>query len=267
MKKHKDVIAFTRELIALNTVNPPGNEAAAAELAGKLLSENGFQVDYISFGENRLHLVAQKGCSDNQAALIFSGHLDTVPAGAASWETNPWEGVIKNGKIYGRGSSDMKGAVAAMITAAIQVFETGTPSLGVKIVLTAGEETGCQGAKHLIAAQKNLGNAAGIIVGEPTGNLPAIGHKGGLYLKGTTSGKTAHSSMPHLGVNAIYKAAEAILEARKFEFNETHDPLLGFPTLNVGQVKGGKNLNSVPDQAEFTIDVRTTSQTNHQQLI
>ncbi len=267
MKKYKDVIAFTRELIALNTVNPPGNEAAAAELAGDMLSKNGFQVDYIPFGENRLHLVARKGCSENQPSLVFSGHLDTVPAGAASWETNPWEGVLKDGKIYGRGSSDMKGAVAAMIMAAIRAFETATPSLGVRIVLTAGEETGCQGAKHLISIQKELGNAAGLIVGEPTGNLPAIGHKGGLYLKGTTFGKTAHSSMPHLGVNAIYKAAEAILRAQKFEFNEAHDPLLGFPTLNVGLVKGGKNLNSVPDHAEFTIDVRTTSQTNHQQLL
>jgi succinyl-diaminopimelate desuccinylase len=161
----------------------------------------------------------------------------------------------------------MKGGIAAMTLAAIQAFETGNPPCGVRLIFTSGEETGCQGAKHLVEIHGNLGQAHGIIVGEPTSNIPAIGHKGGLYLKLSTSGKTAHSSMPHLGENAIYKAARAILKAEKFDFQDERDPLLGFSTLNVGKMQGGINLNSVPDHAEFTIDARTTTNVRHTELL
>jgi succinyl-diaminopimelate desuccinylase len=262
-----EVIELTRELIALDTVNPPGNEAPAARLVGKLLEANGFDVDYIPYGENRLHVVAQKGCGRNSLPVIFTGHFDTVPLGAVSWKTDPLGGEIKDGKIYGRGSSDMKGGVAAMVVAAIRAFEEGTPPEGVRLLLTAAEETGCQGAKHLVSTYKKMGRTQGIVVGEPTANIPAIGHKGGLYLNLKTKGKTAHSSMPHLGENAIYKAARAILKVEKFDFGKEEDPLLGFSTLNVGKMQGGINLNSVPDHAEFTIDARTTTKVEHHKLL
>jgi succinyl-diaminopimelate desuccinylase len=109
--------------------------------------------------------------------------------------------------------------------------------------------------------------AKGMIIGEPTANTPAIGHKGGLYLNITAKGKTAHSSMPHLGDNAIYKAAEAVLKFKEYVFQEKEDSLLGLPTLNVGKFNGGINLNSVPDHAEFTIDARTTKETDHNKLL
>ena len=107
------------------------------------------------------------------------------------------------------------------------------------------------------------GNASAIIVGEPTSNHPYIGHKGALYLNAVTTGITAHSSMPHLGDNAIYKAARSILKAKDFNFNAEKDPLLGFPTINVGRMSGGMNINSVPDHAEFSIDIRSTSKVDH----
>lgn len=262
-----EVITLTRELIALDTVNPPGNEAVAAKRVGNLLAENGFDVDYVPYGENRLHVVAQKEGRGAGPPVVFTGHFDTVPLGAKQWKTSPFGGEIKDGKIYGRGSTDMKGGLAAMVIAAIRAFEEGNPGAGVRLVLTAGEETGCQGAKQLVSTYKKLGHAAGIIVGEPTANIPAIGHKGGLYLNLSAKGKTAHSSMPHLGDNAIYKVACAILKAESFDFREEKDPLLGFSTLNVGKMQGGINLNSVPDHAEFTIDARTTANTNHKKLL
>jgi succinyl-diaminopimelate desuccinylase len=104
-------------------------------------------------------------------------------------------------------------------------------------------------------------------VGEPTASLPATAHKGAIYLKAVTSGKTAHSSMPELGVNAIYKAAGAITKIRDFRFEGEMDPLLGYPTINVGRIKGGKNINSVPDHAEFTIDLRTTTRVDHKDIM
>jgi succinyl-diaminopimelate desuccinylase len=262
-----DVISFARKLISFNTINPPGNEADAARFVGRFLAENGFAVEYIPYEKNRLHVVAEKGISDETPPVVFTGHFDTVPLGAREWSVDPFGGEVKNGKLYGRGSSDMKGGLAAMVIAAVLSFEETTPEGGVRLVLTAGEELGCQGAKQLVETSKNLGQACGIIVGEPTSNLPAIGHKGGLYLNLTTSGKTAHSSMPHLGDNAIYKAARAILKMEKFDFEVEEDPLLGWPTINVGKVFGGLNLNSVPDSAGFTIDARTTAKVDHQKLL
>ncbi|HPE74881.1 MAG TPA: M20 family metallopeptidase [Draconibacterium sp.] len=262
-----DVISLTRKLLAFNTVNPPGNESDAAKFIGALLFENGFAVEYVTFEENRLHVIAEKGCSVDSRPVVFTGHFDTIPLGARKWTVNPFGGEIKNGKLYGRGSSDMKGGVAAMVVAAIKVAEKDFPKSGVRFIFTSGEELGCQGAKHLVETYGIPGKAKGIIVGEPTANIPAIGHKGGLYLNLTTSGKTAHSSMPHLGDNAIYKTARAISKIEKFKFEVENDPLLGFPTINVGVVQGGMNINSVPDQAFFTIDARTTTKVDHQKLL
>uniref|UniRef100_UPI00321621AB M20 family metallopeptidase n=1 Tax=uncultured Draconibacterium sp. TaxID=1573823 RepID=UPI00321621AB len=261
-----DVINLTCELIRLNTVNPPGNEESAAKLCGALLAENGFEVKYIPYEENRLHLVARNKSGKGERPLVFSGHFDTVPFAVENWTVSPLGGEIKEGKVYGRGSSDMKGGLAAMMVAAICAVKK-KPDADVTLVFTAGEETGCQGAKHLVATYKEFAEAKGIVVGEPTGNIPAIGHKGALYLNITASGKTAHSSMPHLGDNAIYKVARAILTVESFDFKEERHPLLGLSTLNVGKMQGGTNLNSVPDYAMFTIDARTTSHTDHGDLL
>ncbi len=265
--KKEDVITLTRELIAFNTVNPPGNESKIARFLGSLLTENGFEVEYVPFEENRLHVIAEKGCSEKSSPVVFTGHFDTVPLGAKDWSFDPFGGEVKGGKLYGRGSSDMKGGLAAMVIAAILAFEEGSPDDEVRLVLTAGEELGCQGARQLVETYHKLGKAKGIIVGEPTANIPAIGHKGGLYLNLTADGITAHSSMPHLGDNAIYKVARAISKIEKLDFGSEKDPLLGFPTINVGTVFGGMNLNSVPDRAVFTIDARTTTKVDHGKLL
>ncbi len=263
----RDVIGLTQRLIAFNTINPPGNESELAKFAGSLLSENGYKVEYIPFEENRLHLIAEKGCSGGNPPVVFSGHFDTVPLGARSWTFDPLGGNIKDGKLYGRGASDMKGGLASMMVAAIIAFEKHTPESGVRLIFTSGEELGCHGSVHLVETYKNLGRARGIVVGEPTKNIPAIGHKGGLYLKLAASGITAHSSMPQMGDNAIYKVARAVVKIEKFDFDVEQDALLGMPTLNVGKISGGMNINSVPDHAEFTIDARTTTKVIHQNLI
>lgn len=161
----------------------------------------------------------------------------------------------------------MKGGLAAMICASRDAFRESDPAGGVRLIFTAGEEAGCQGAQHLTKEMKNAGSASAIIIGEPTSNLPAIGHKGALYLNAVTSGVTAHSSMPELGVNAIYKAAASILKVMNFRFNAERDPLLGYPTINVGKITGGLNINSVPDHAEFTIDIRTTTKIVHEEIL
>lgn len=263
----ENAISLTRKLISFNTINPPGNEMGIAKYVGGLLSENGFNVQYPIFKEGRLHVIAEKGLSPSVPPIVLSGHFDTVPLGAKKWSYSPFEGSIIGGKIYGRGSSDMKAGVAAMVCASIQAFEEGLPEGGVRLILTAGEELGCQGVQHLVNTFTKLGQASAIIIGEPTANTPVIGHKGGLYMNVSTSGITVHSSMPELGDNAIYKAAKAIIKVEGFNFRAEKDPLLGSPTINVGKINGGLNLNSVPDHAEFTIDVRSTTKVKHHEII
>ncbi|MER3375141.1 MAG: M20 family metallopeptidase [Allomuricauda sp.] len=253
-----DVIELSKELIRFDTRSPIGNEEEIALFVGNILKAEGFEVDYPSYAQGRLNLIASKGVSKDKKPIVFTGHFDVVPFGDKEWTVNPLGGIEKAGKLYGRGATDMKSAVAAMVVAAIESFKGTAPVGGVKLVLTANEEMGCLGAKALRDAGYELGFARALIVGEPTSNVPMIGHKGGLYLKASTSGKTAHSSTPQLGENAIYKAASAITKIEGMEFPAKKHNLLGFPTINVGTIQGGQNLNSVPDWAEFSIDVRTT---------
>ena len=262
-----DLISLTRELISFSTVNPPGNESALARRLGDLLAEYGFAVELPEYEQNRLHLVAEKGTGGPLAPLVLSGHLDTVPLGEKKWTRDPFSGRIEGDRLYGRGSSDMKGGLAAMAMAAIEATSEAAPEGGIRLIFSAGEEMGCMGVQQLVNSYSRLGKARAVIVGEPTANLPAIGHKGALYLKASTKGKTAHSSMPELGVNAIYKAARCISKIEAFRFTADKDPLLGYPSINVGKMVGGMNINSVPDHAEFTIDVRSTSMVKHRDIL
>lgn len=236
-------------------------------MLGTLLSNHGFKVTLPAYEDKRLHLVAEKGLSDSVPPLVLSGHLDTVPLGEKPWDRDPFSGSSSEDKIYGRGSSDMKSGVAAMTVAAIEATEESSPQGGVRLIFSAGEELGCQGVQQLVKSYKGLGKASALIVGEPTANIPAIGHKGALYLNARSRGKTAHSSMPELGDNAIYKAARAITRIENFRFQAARDPLLGFPSINVGKMEGGLNINSVPDHALFTLDIRSTTATRHHSVL
>ncbi|MBV2247297.1 MAG: M20 family metallopeptidase [Lentimicrobium sp.] len=263
----EDAIALTRKLVSFDTITPPGNEGTVALFLGELLFQNGFTVRYDRLSANSLTLVAEKGLIGHVPPIVLTGHLDTIPLGATPWDEDPFSGTIKDGKIYGRGTSDMKSGVASMVCAAVQAFRGSTPEGGVRLIFTAGEEPGCLGAQHLADTRFPLGCARAILVGEPTANIPAIGHKGALYLYVSASGKTAHSSMPHLGENAVYKVARAIARIEEFCFHAEPDGLHGLPTINVGMVGGGKNLNSVPDSAWFTIDIRSTPNVDHTKLL
>ncbi len=264
---HMDVIPLTKKLLSFNTINPPGSEAEIAQFVGKLLTDNGFEVSLPVYDKNRLHLVAEKGVSGSTPPLVLSGHFDTVPLGEKSWTRDPFTGKIEGDRIYGRGSSDMKSGVAAMTVAAIEATAASSPEAGVRLIFSAGEELGCQGVEQLVKTFKKLGEAKAIIIGEPTANIPAIGHKGALYINAETKGKTAHSSMPELGENAIYKAAKCITRIEEFRFEVNRDMLLGYPSINVGKMQGGMNINSVPDHAEFTIDIRSTTMIDHKTVL
>lgn len=259
-------IDLTRNLLAFNTINPPGQEQECARYLASLLESVGFQVRCYEFAPQRTTIVARLSGVSNRLPLCFTGHIDTVPLGATAWSRDPLAGEIADDKIYGRGSTDMKSGVAAMTAVARQIAQLPTPKAGLTLILTAGEETCCQGAYHLASLDNALGEAGAIVVGEPTANYPLIGHKGAVRFEIRTKGITAHASMPEQGVNAVYKAAQAVLRLQEFDFQVAPHSSLGKPTLNVGTISGGININSVPDRCVIGVDIRTIPGQDHVKL-
>jgi succinyl-diaminopimelate desuccinylase len=266
MKAH-DEIALTRELLRLDTINPPGNERDCAHRIGRLLQDWGYAVDFYEYADRRTSLIARLGGSDSKAPICLTGHIDTVPLGTAKWSRDPFSGEADGDKLYGRGSSDMKAGVAGILLAARNLAGHLRPTAGVVLVLTAAEEGGCIGSRHMIQVEGLLGRAGAMVVGEPTSNYPSVGHKGSMKMWARFRGVTAHGSMPHLGVNAIYKAAHAAAKLEKFEFHDHPHPVMGGPSLNVGTFHAGQTINSVPDEAVLGVDVRSIVGMNHAEVL
>lgn len=256
-----DPVALAGELIRMDTVNSPQHEHACLEYIGSILEEAGYRVTIHRSAEGRSNLIAELGAEPG-LPLCFTGHVDTVPFGNAAWVRDPLCGEIDGGVLHGRGAADMKGGVAAIVSAACAC--TAGKHARIMLILTSGEELGCLGAAEL-ARQVKLPHARGLVVAEPTANRPACGHKGALWLKAAFKGVTAHGSMPHLGVNAAYKAAHAMVALEGLQFQAPPHPL-GDPTLNIGTVAAGINVNSVPDRAEISIDIRSVPGLPHEAI-
>ena len=262
-----DPVELTRTLIRMDTINPPGNEEAVARYLGELLSGAGLETSYHELGENSTGLIARIPGRSSKLPLVFTGHLDTVPVGDAPWDTSPHDAEIRNGCLIGRGASDMKSGVAAMAVTALHLAGEPEGQGGAVFVFTAGEETGCEGALQMKKSGVLPHEAGAIVVAEPTGNIPLLGHKGVLWLECTARGKSAHGSMPDLGENAIYKAARAVAGLEDFFSSARAHPRLGKPTVNVGTFNGGSKINMVPDSARFRVDLRTVPGLEHGRLL
>ena len=150
----------------------------------------------------------------------------------------------------------MKGGIAAMIAAAIELAPLISPEKDLVIHCYRAEETGCEGSFDVTQNPKHTEGIKAAIVAEPTSNQILIGHKGALWLKGTAKGKTAHGSMPHEGDNALIKAVNAVISIEEMDI-QCKDPHMGAFSKIVSTFKSGLNINSVPDNATFTIDMRT----------
>ena len=261
-----DSISLTKALLAFDTINPPGRERDCARYAGGLLQEWGFKVDYFEFAEGRTSVVARAGGSTDKAPLCFTGHLDIVPLGTRKWTKDPFRGETDGDRLFGRGTSDMKAGIAAILLAARSFSKKLSATPGIVLVLTAAEEGGCIGSQHL-ARTALLGKAGAMVVGEPTSNYPYAGHKGSLKFHAKFRGVSAHGSMPELGVNAIYKAARAVAKLEGFDFGTAKHAVMGAPTMNVGTFEGGQGVNMVPDEATVGVDIRTVAGMDHAALL
>jgi succinyl-diaminopimelate desuccinylase len=266
-----NALSLTQALVRQDTVNPPGNEDACILLLESLLTAAGFTCARSEFAPRRMSLLARiGGRPGGHVPLCFTGHVDVVPLGSAPWKLNPFGAEVVGNQVFGRGTSDMKSGVAAFVCAAVALARELRDSRGLSLVITAGEETGCEGAFHMVTdagMRAMLGSADTLLVGEPTGNQPLIGHKGAFWMTAHATGTTAHGSMPQHGDNAIYKMARAALALENFDFGVEPHALMGPPTLNVGTIAGGLNINSVPDAAQMSIDIRTIAGQDHAQVL
>ena len=197
--------------------------------------------------------------------IALSGHLDTVPLGAEDWSVDPFGGELRDGRLYGRGTTDMKGGVAALVVAAIK-GKAERPMRAVSLIFTSGEETGCEGARYL-ASSGRLKKVSSLLVAEPTSNKVCIGHKGAFWVRLTFTGRTAHGSMPELGDNAVLKAAALLPALRDLNFGSETHAYLGRPSINIGSFHGGANVNSVPDRAVVALDIRTLPGQRHDLIL
>src|SRR5579884_185790 len=260
------VIDLTRDLIQLRSVNPPGDEQPVAELLAGVMESYGLEVEVQVLAENRANVIGRlRGTGTGH--LVLTGHLDVVPPGEQAWRHDPFGGEEEDGRLFGRGSADMKGGVAAMVTAAGLLARDGfKPKADLIVATTAGEEAGMLGAKAMVE-RASLAGSAYLVVGEPTDLDVFIAEKGVLWVRVKAFGRTAHGSMPHLGANAISVLARLIPPLEEYPFTFDEHPLLGSPTFGANVIRGGNKTNVVPDYAEVELDLRTVPGQDHEDMI
>lgn len=246
------------ELVRIPSVNPPqeqGEEKAARYLARKL-QELGAEskVDEISCG--RANAVGIFGGDQAGPTLVLNGHLDVVPAHEGSWENPPFDPIIRNERIYGRGTADMKGGIAAMLGAIKVVNDLDIPLRGkVVAAFVCDEESNNLGTLDYLDKYPKADYA---IVGEPTSMDLAIAHRGVARFKIRVVGKAGHAGEPDNGINAIYRMNKVICALQ--EYNESLSSrkhrLLPPPSCVVSMIHAGEKDNIIPNLCEITIDRR-----------
>ncbi|MBB3267104.1 succinyl-diaminopimelate desuccinylase [Azospirillum sp. OGB3] len=283
-ERRDDLVALTRDLIRIPTVNPPGDVYTdCAEFLGRRLAGRGFQVEYVRAdgapGDSdrypRTNVVARIEGREPGPCVHFNGHIDVVPAGQG-WTVDPFEGVVKDGRVYGRGACDMKGGIAASIIAVESILESGIPFPGaLEISGTVDEESGGYGGVGHLATLGYFSRPRvdHVIIPEPLNvDRVCIGHRGVWWAEIETKGRVAHGSMPFLG-NCAVRHMGAVLHRIETELiprlaaKRTTMPVVPEgarqSTLNINAIHGGQpedhgGLPSpmVPDRCRMVIDRR-----------
>jgi succinyl-diaminopimelate desuccinylase len=266
---------FLRKLIQTDTTAEKG-ELAAAEVIAAELDMSGIDSYIDSWSQTKANIITHVKTARSKPVLLFVCHLDVVAPGESDWTHPPFAGDESNGRIYGRGSADMKGGIAAIVTAIRGVVDAGTKLQGDIILLcAAGEETDSCGAKRFISNCGWLGSLAGIVIPEPTDFAVVTAHRGMAWLKVVTKGKAAHSSQPELGINAISSMKAFLNELENYKpFDCAQDgiyvqphPMLGLCSMSINTISGGKAMNVVPDRCTVGIDIRTLPGQSHEIIV
>ena len=253
-----DAIALARALVKIDSRNPtlvpesPG-EAECVHFLASVLDDWGFSVEVLNTNAGRPNLVARLGPAD-APALMFNGHLDVV--GVEGMVHAPFGAEVRDGRIYGRGSADMKGGVAAMCAAALEAADAGSRR---QILITAvvDEEYDSLGMRALIDAGIR---AEAAIITEPTRLAICPAHRGFVWMDLSFKGRAAHGSRYDIGVDAITHAALVLAELEKLERTRESGPthrLLGRGSLHASTIRGGVGMSTYPEECVLAIERRT----------
>jgi acetylornithine deacetylase/succinyl-diaminopimelate desuccinylase family protein len=238
------------DLVRLPSQNPGDDERAVAEYLARHCRALGLEVATPEVFPGRPNVVARRRGARPGPVVVLNTHLDTVPAGEG-WSVDPFGGVVRDGRVWGLGTSDAKGQAVAMLAAL-----AGTRVAAGEVVFAGvvDEELGSQGARELVKGLK----ADYAIVGEPTRLRVAIAHRGSVRPRIVVHGTAAHSSTPRLGINAIFKMRKVLeaLEAYVEGLDARRHPLIGPPTGAVTLIRGGQKESAVPDRCEIVLDRR-----------
>ncbi|MEM7654404.1 MAG: acetylornithine deacetylase, partial [Pseudomonadota bacterium] len=260
-------------LVAFDTTSAYSN-LSLIEFVGEYLSKLGIEYHLTQNAEqNKANLFATipstsaagNGKGEREGGIVLSGHTDVVPVAGQPWETDPFKMTAKDDRLYGRGTSDMKGFLACILALAPE-FQKRRLSRPIHFALSYDEEVGCLGVRDLITQMQELGVAPyAAIIGEPTGMKVANSHKGVCAYRTTVTGKDGHASDPTKGANAIVAAAELIGYIAKVakELKDTSNIdgsasgfTPAFPTINTGAISGVTALNIIARTCTFEWEFR-----------
>lgn len=245
-------------LVRFNTYKDKENREIM-DYIQKLLIGKAFDLEYKS---KCLVMSIKEECK-----IGFIGHTDTVQSGN-DWIYNPIELTEIDNKLYGLGTCDMKGGLAAILKAVLDI-DWNKLNYGIKLIFTYDEEIGFEGIKEI--NDLNIEIPENVIIGEPTNNEIMNGSKGLLELKLEFDGKSAHSSNPEKGINAIEKCIEFLDELKKFykdlKLDIDNRFKIPYTTMNLGRIEGGKSINIVPNNCETYIDFRVINNKHREKII
>ena len=266
-----NAIEILERLVGFPSVVGTANGDIAGWIADYLES-HGAKVSLLAGPEgDRANLFASFGPTDT-SGYILSGHMDVVPAGEPEWSSDPFTLRAEGERLYGRGTTDMKGFLATVLAAA-PAFSRMALERPVHIAFSYDEEAGCRGVPHMIARLPELcATPLGAIIGEPSSLHAIRAHKGKAAARLTVKGRSGHSSRPDMGLNAIHAIASvfarAVAEADRLArgpFEHVFEP--PYSSLQIGTVKGGQAVNIIPDTCEAEFEARAISGVDPAELL
>ncbi len=281
MINKKRLIKLTKDLIAINSENPPGKEERLAKYVKELMRKMKRPIiKTYTFSKARPNVVGVLQGKSPKGSLLLSPHMDTVPAGR-NWKHDPFKPRIKAGKLFGRGATDCKGNLAVCLEVMQSLSEENTAlNRDIIVAATVDEETGSHEGMIKLLERKILRPCFAVILDSNDFKV-IVAQKGLLHFKLKIFGKKAHGAYPDRGLNAIEKAAEIIHDLKRIKFSSLSPldkrPLVGFkfrrhpyllaPTINIGKISGGEKVNIVADYCEFEVDLRFLPGMNPRQIL
>jgi succinyl-diaminopimelate desuccinylase len=255
-----ELIRLVKTLIEIPSPNPPGDAQAIAHYIAAWLEQVGANVRVFAPPEKPEAQSVIATVGSGHPVVMLHAHLDTVPVAdleRGRWTSDPLTALERDGRVYGKGSVDDKGPLAAMMIA-FKKFAARDHQGTLVLVAAAEEEVGGQLGTKWLADHGHLPESDFIVVGEQTFNRVATAHKGVMRATITTSGHSVHATNPDRGINAINAMARVILALERYhlELSKHEHPLVGVPTCNVGVIQGGSTANAVADQCTIRLDRR-----------